>query len=168
MLLFLTSLYSILKLLLWFVFISKHLIKSLLVNILKDSSPLYLRVKRWLSEFKRGRTSSILLTSREADMPKIITQIHKIVLEYSRLKIDSDSGDCKNMKRMGRLGSIWYFAHEETAKFITVSCVNFMNETVMNFCGDLWLWLNRGSIVTLLNIQQSIEWQQQFYQLAQF
>ncbi|XP_014469757.1 PREDICTED: putative uncharacterized protein FLJ37770 [Dinoponera quadriceps] len=66
-------------------------IKEELDSTLKDSSPSYSTVKQWVSEFKKGRTSTSddprSGRSVEVTTPEMIEKIHKIVMEDRRLKV---------------------------------------------------------------------------------
>lgn len=66
-------------------------IKKELDSTLKDSSPSYSMVKQWVSEFKKGRTSTSdePRSGRpvEVTTPEMIDKIHKIVVEDRRLKV---------------------------------------------------------------------------------
>jgi transposase len=60
-------------------------------NVLGDSSPSFLTIKKWAAEFKRGRTS-LEDDPREgrpksATPPEIIEQVHNMVLGDRRMKV---------------------------------------------------------------------------------
>ncbi|CAH2090560.1 unnamed protein product [Euphydryas editha] len=66
-------------------------IKEELDSTLKDSSPSYSTVKQWVSEFKKGRTSTFdePRSGRpvEVTTPEMIGKIHMMVMEDRRLKV---------------------------------------------------------------------------------
>ncbi|XP_033225140.1 protein GVQW3-like [Belonocnema kinseyi] len=62
---------------------------------LKDSSPSYSMVKQWVSEFKKGRTSTFdeLRSERPVKVatPEMIEKMHKRVIEDRRLMVSQKS-----------------------------------------------------------------------------
>jgi histone-lysine N-methyltransferase SETMAR len=65
-------------------------IHSKFIKVYGDSSPLFSTIKKWAAEFKRGRTS-LQADPREgrpksATTPKIIEQVHDMVLDDRRMK----------------------------------------------------------------------------------
>lgn len=83
-------------------------IKKEMDDTLKDSSPSYTTVKRWVSEFKKGRTSTKDEPRPgrpvEVTTPEMTEKIHKIVLEDRRLKL-SEIAEAVNISKE-RAGNI--------------------------------------------------------------
>src|SRR5215475_788055 len=85
-------------------------IHSEFIKVYGDSSPSFSTIKKWAAECKRGHTS-LEDDSREgcpksATPPKIIEQVHDMVLDDRRMKVREIAENKRHFKRTCRI----YFA----------------------------------------------------------